>query len=59
MKHYQLVVSIDGKFLFRTDWEHDYDRVMESYNQLVKNLELKVTMYSRDSLLTLEIESQS
>lgn len=46
MNEYQIAVARDGKFLFRTDWDHQKERVQSAVDVL-QATGLQVAVYSR------------
>ena len=46
MNEYQITVARGGKFLFRTDWDHQKERVQSAVDVL-QATGLQVTVYTR------------
>lgn len=55
MEEHQISVSLDGKFLFRTEWDDDKERVMTAANTLKGSLTFifgDVVVYTRTKIMT-------
>lgn len=55
MDEHQISVSLDGVFLFRTDWDTDKERVMSAALKLKGSLTFifaEVVVYSRSKIMT-------
>jgi len=50
MNEYQITVARDGKFLFRTDWDHQKERVQSAVDVL-QATGLQVVVYNRALLI--------
>ena len=53
MKTYQITVSFKNKFLFRTDWDDNKDRVKQVFDTLKVTFprEFKIRVSSRDTAM--------
>ena len=47
MKEHQIIASVDGQFLFRTDWDDNVVRVYRAMERL-KGAHVELFIYSRD-----------
>ena len=51
MKEYQVTVSMNGRFLFRTQWDNDLGRVQKAYDYLTGTKGFKVNVNSSDATM--------
>lgn len=48
MLEYQISVAVDGRFLFRTDWDSDKDRVQRTAVKLHDTPDFQLSINRRD-----------